>query len=232
MVMLHALEHQGRHREAIRLLDEFPDYPAFLWFRLAINCGPVWPVKRVPSDRASLVLEVAKEIMRRGVKADDLVACFTVLGEDGLANEAAKRNPDHLRQAEAFRAWRDGDLTTSLAILRELVARMRGPWARGFLQWWVSVVAFDAGNYTEAVEAMAAFEREGLGPWRAWGLAELLVRRAMTEQAIGRPDLAAASLDRFLQASKRADPDLPLLAEARALRAKLEKPRAVQGGKP
>jgi hypothetical protein len=166
------------------------------------------------------------------VKADDLVACFTVLGEDGLAMEAAKRNPDHLRQAEAFRAWRDGDLQTSLAILRELVARMRGPWARGFLQWWLSLVAFEAGNYPEAVEAMAAFEREGLGPWRAWGLAELLVRRAMAEQDMSRPDLAAASLDRFLHASKRADPDLPLLTEARALRARLDGAPAGKQGKP
>ena len=57
--------------------------------------------------------------------------------------------------------------------------------------------------------------------WRAWAYPRSLLALARIEAKLGRPAAARPLLDRLLVAFARAEPDHPVLAEARALRARL-----------
>ena len=59
------------------------------------------------------------------------------------------------------------------------------------------------------------------GAWRGEGLAKALYWSALAHDRLGERAKALEKLDRLLVAWRRADPDLALLGEARALRRRL-----------
>ena len=73
----------------------------------------------------------------------------------------------------------------------------------------------------EGIAAVEEFERGPGNIWRGWRLAELLLGKARAHERLGEPEKAIATVDRLLAGWKHADPDLPRLAEAKALRAHL-----------
>jgi hypothetical protein len=125
-------------------------------------------------------------------------------------------------QYEALRAWRAGDSAEALgALKRQLETGIEPPggYHPAYLLAEVSVASDDPAGALSAIDRYRRSRVQGY-----WGLVAtprcgLLAARAHI--ALGHPDEARRELDRLLAELKRADPDLPLLREARALQASL-----------
>jgi hypothetical protein len=173
-------------------------------------------------DRGPALRE-GEDIRRVGDVSSGLFTGYFLLGEDGRAAEVAGGLRGGERELyEGILLWRRGDAAAAAARLRPLLAA--DPVRREFWNWWFAYVAFDARLDAEAIAAAERFEASAtfaLAPWRGWGLARLQVRQAEAHVRLGDRAAALATLDRLLARWKRADPGLPLLAEARALRERL-----------
>lgn len=134
--------------------------------------------------------------------------------------------------AEVHRAvaqWRTGEAAAAADRLGEILASAAGP------SWWVAwfraEALFDAGRYAEAAEALRHFQAsfpigEGSSPLihRGWAYPKSLFLLARSHEELGQRESARAEVEKLLALWKNADPDLPLLAKARALRARLASP--------
>jgi len=214
-MMIQALEHQGRRREALRVVDAYPvDAAVQHWIRYLLLLGD-------PDPRPAL--REAREVMRLGHPAVQWLAPgVLVLGDEKLADEAARHiKIEGLRSYyDGLLAWRHGDGEGALEILRPLRARWSGGYRAG-LDYRLALVAFDARHDAEGVASVESFEREAGDIWRGWRLADLLLLKAQAHERLGEREKAIATVDRLLAAWKHADADLPRLAQARALRAHL-----------
>ncbi|MBI5066792.1 MAG: protein kinase [Deltaproteobacteria bacterium] len=212
------LEHQGRRREALAALEpgRAPDlHPEVRrWAR--------WALLMDQRDRRP-ALAMAEGIRQTGETRQGLFTGYFLLGEDRRAAESAVGLRGYDRELyEGILLWRRGDAVAAAARLRPLLSA--DPNRRDFWSWWFSYVAFDAHLDAEAIAAADRFEASryyALVPWRGWGLARLQVRKAEAQARLGDRAAALATVDRLLDRWKQADPDLPLLAEARALRRRL-----------
>ncbi len=122
---------------------------------------------------------------------------------------------------EALRARDRGDVEGARRILDGL---RRGPsrptsHAASFV---LGRICFEARDDACAVEAFDQFQRHHwLFDVSAWAYPRSLLLRASSEERMGRREEARATVERLLAIWKHADADLPLLAEARALQARL-----------
>lgn len=214
-MMIHALEHQGRRREALHVADAYPiDAAGHHWVRYLLLMGD-------PDARPAL--REAREVMRLGHPALEwLVPGALELGDEKLAAEAARHiKIDGLRSLyDGLIAWRRGNAQGALEILRALRSRWSG-WNRATIDYRLARIAFDARHDAEGIALVEDFERRPGDIWRAWRLAELLLLKARAHERLGEREKAIATVDRLLAAWKHADPDLPRLAEAKSLRARL-----------
>jgi len=225
-VMIQALEHQGRRREALRIVDATPtDAADHHWTRYLLLMGDSDP---------RLALREAREVMRLGpAMVQWLAPGVLLLGDEELAAEAAR----HIKFEglsslyDGLLAWRHGNAQGALEILRPLRPR-RSDWFRVYLDYWVARVAFDARHDAEGIASVEQFEHRPAGLWRAWRRAELLLWKAQAHERLGEPEEAMATVDRLLAGWKHADPDLPRLAEAKALRARLGASMSQRGRPP
>jgi len=214
-MMIHALEHQGRRREALRVVDAIPTNAAdHHWGRYLLLMGD-------PDPRPAL--REAREMIRLGhVGVQWLAPGVLVLGDEKLAAEAARdiKFEGLSSLYDALLAWKHGNTQGALEILRTLRAG-RGGRFRVSLEYRLALVAFDARHDAEGIASAEEFER-GVGDiWRGWRLAELLLLKAQAHERLGEREKAIATVDRLLAGWKHADADLPRLAEAKALRAQL-----------
>lgn len=172
--------------------------------------------------------------MRLGVSVQWLALGQLLLGDEKLAAEAA-RSIKYDGLGPLYRgvlAWRHGDAQGALEILRPIRPR-RDPSFRGLLDYWLARAAFDARYDAEGIASVTEFERDApVGVWRGWALAELLLLKAQAHERLGEHDQAIATVDRLLAGWKRADADLPRLAEAKALRVHLGASAWVPGRPP
>ncbi|MEI6226964.1 MAG: tetratricopeptide repeat protein, partial [Deltaproteobacteria bacterium] len=151
------------------------------------------------------------------------------LAEQGraLAEKLPEGNPERMMWSAVadWKAGRAADAATSLAsLLDKLKARDAPP------AYLLGRMLADAGR---CEEALVEFDRlVGHFPW-AWAQANAgwsvrmplaLLEGARCQVKLGRPAEARARLDRLLAMWKDADPDLPALADAKALRAKVAGP--------
>jgi len=147
----------------------------------------------------------------------------------GLDVEAAARaqmlKPGSLseRQYVAVRALRDGRPTDAAEILAE-VAR-RSPDVEP--QFLLGIALSGAGRHAEALQAFEAvcarqpiFARAAVYVFRPW--ADLLAAESLAR--LERREEARARVTAWLDTWRGADPDLPLLAQARALKRRLDLP--------
>jgi eukaryotic-like serine/threonine-protein kinase len=213
-MMIQALEHQGRRREALRIADAAPlDAASHHWTRHVLLLGD-------PDPRPSL--REARESMRLGHPAVQWLApSALILRDEKLASEAARHiKYEGLRSLyDGLLAWRHGNGQGALEILRPLRSRPSG--FRVILDYWLARIAFETRRDAEGIASVEQFERGPTGVWRAWNLADLLVWKAEAHERLGERDKAIATVDRLLAGWKHADADLPRLAEAKALRARL-----------
>jgi hypothetical protein len=120
------------------------------------------------------------------------------------------------RFATTMLAWVRGERSVALAGLRALDAP-----AGGFVPYFHGRLAAELGLHEEAVEALARQEGPVLlgtdGPLMGWLEARGRLTRARSLDALGRRAEARAAVERQLLLFRGADPDLPLLAEAKAV---------------
>ena len=175
---------------------------------------------------------VREYLLGRRVRDPSWAGTFAYFGLGERAAELAKGLVPGSAAERAYRAntaWRAGRPAERLAFLREQLAAMPNVPAA----FWLGEALAASGNFAEAVAEFQRVERLFVSrftvPWRPSFWAESIVRRARSLAELGRTADAAAALDRFLAIWKRADADLPLLAEARQLRGRLqERERANQ----
>jgi tetratricopeptide (TPR) repeat protein len=219
-----ALALQGRRREAMAAMatwESIPvaaDYPAEPWFPFNR-----WILKVDERDPGPGMREAAGLRRKRDGKHSHAVyLLLPVLGDDaGAAQAVAGMDKGQDRELhDAIAAWRRGDSDDALTRIRSIIARY--PLMDSLGHWWLAYVAFDARQDELALRAVESYERVPwqpipLGMWRPWGLGRLLYKKALAQDRMGDQAGAVATVERMLAMWKKADPDLPMLAETRAL---------------
>jgi hypothetical protein len=122
---------------------------------------------------------------------------------------------------DAIRALRRGDRDGALAIVR---ASPAPPIPMVYI---AGETALEAGNPALAVKWLERLRvmtmGDGGGLWRAWAYPRSLYLSAVAHEQLGQPERALTRVDELLRTWRHADPGTPLLADARALRARLER---------
>lgn len=115
-------------------------------------------------------------------------------------------------------AWKRGDPDAALATLRAIEAA-----SPGIASYFLGTICAATGRDEEAVAALRRYERVNHSEflYRSWALPKALYLRARSHERLGEREDATATIDRLLVMWRRADTDLPLLARATALRARL-----------
>jgi tetratricopeptide (TPR) repeat protein len=214
-----AVAYQGRRREALELAARVPEeaeekrgYRLALRVELTMGDGPTEAVLR---DTRAL----AQSHAPKSAKGRALV--LVLLGEEEAAARFAKDLPEAARETyEAALAWRRGDRVGALARLRGLSkspdVELKGP-----ALFLLAKIAAEAGRHDEVVQAVEAFRTTPGGAWRSWAWPQALLLQAKALEHRGERGKARASIDEVLAMWKGADPDLPMLAQARAMRGRL-----------
>jgi len=213
----HVLAHAGRLREGLADLDRAGERP-----------GTDYPFNRQVTARylaAAGDLEGARRAARWGdlFTVHDAMMLAAVGDRQRLAALIAETGADtafNSRFLRALAAIAEGRWPSALPDLR--AADRRGVSFAPFYRGWA---AAEAGLDAEAVEALGRFEGPLLygsdGYEAPWLLARARYLRARSLERLGRRAEALREVDLQLERWAGADPDLPLLAELRALRARL-----------
>jgi tetratricopeptide (TPR) repeat protein len=139
---------------------------------------------------------------------------------EGLAeNGPADRHAVCVGMARAVVRWKRGKPEEALAILAR--------YPIGTSDFYRGEIYADLGRDQEAIEALRRYRpRRGLNFWEGgldrWNYPRSLYLEARSLGRLGSTEEARAVLERFFRLWERADPDLPLLAEAKALRSHLQ----------
>jgi eukaryotic-like serine/threonine-protein kinase len=133
----------------------------------------------------------------------------------------------YTRLLRAVSAYRAGDRKAALAELRTI-----DKGTTSLAPYFHGLAAAEAGLDDEALDAFRRFERPAFcgseGFQVPWFLARARLLMARSLDRLGKADEARNVLDLQLARWKDADPDLPMLAELKALRKKLDVPRSVK----
>jgi len=214
---------QGRFDEAMAVLDEpsargdADDLGGLSIVRTAIVAGR--------GDPSQLWREAARFQELDATYAAEAAIMLTLAGDVTHAAELARRLPSGslaAAQYQALVAWRQGDPARAQGLLA--AAERREPWpAEGlFPSFLAAEVAAAEGDHHEVLAASARFRQLWpRGYWYGWGSSRLLYLTASAHAALGERAAARADLDRLLARLRRADRDLPLLRDARALSRRL-----------
>ena len=127
------------------------------------------------------------------------------------------------REYAALVAWRRGDVDGALAQLAALEARDVWPVWGLPPAYLIAEVSAAAGLDSETLAAVERFRNlPPRGFWRAFAYPRSLFLAAQAHARLGDREAARREIDALLRALwKKADPDLSLLRQARALRARL-----------
>lgn len=218
LAMLRA--YAGRQREAWKLLERArqigKDLPAgsfdgAVWKALEGNPDGVWrDAQRAlqaeghpkAGGRYALMMAYAGD-PQRAAKLEHLIS-------KGTPQEEAYR---------AIQAWRRGDLAAALTIARAVPAPQIP------VLYMMGEIALDSGDPALAAESLerVRLNTMGDGLLRAWVYPRSLYLSAVAYEQLGQPERALARVQELLSAWRHADADSPLLANARALRLRLER---------
>lgn len=225
-VLAQARAAQGRRGEALRMLDTMvrsaPDEQARRDIRV------VRAQHLMGDGDAAAVWADAEAVLAVDPRVAGVLAPYLAwLGELAHARELASHLEPGSPGYELFAAaaaWKEGHPAVARAILEALEARdplpFGGVLAPAFLR---GEVAADEGLDAEAVEALRRFQRLPVHPyWQSWAYPRSLFLLARSLDRLGKRAEACAELDRLLRLWAHADPGLPLLKQAQALKARLD----------
>ncbi len=221
--LLDILGAQGRFAEAWRLLRSLPgavdgmrpgDLPRVRGL-LAAGTGEAGLL----GDAATAVVKLQPEA------SGDALVLLALVGDPALAQRlAAALDPasTEAQEVAALVAWRRGERAAAAASLALL--EQRDPWPNVAIApaYLIAELTAGGGEPSEVVAAVERFHRMWpRGVWRGWAWSRSLLLEARARERLGQPDAARAGAERLLVVLRRADPDLRLLTEARALRDRL-----------
>lgn len=182
----------------------------------------------VGDGRPGPVWEEARELLATDPNAAAAHAVsLAYLGDlEHAAELAVHLRPGSPRQEtyEAVVLWKRGEREAALWRLREIAARSSFDADLAIAPAYLhGELAARTGADAEAVEALRDFQSLFLPTmmWRSWAYPRSLVLAAASLERLGRRAEALEEVERLLAQWKGADPRLPLLAEAKALRARL-----------
>jgi tetratricopeptide (TPR) repeat protein len=224
-VLAHALAAQGRRAEALHMLDAMAKRAANDEVRRDVRLVRA-QLYAGDGDAAGVWAE-AKAVLAMDPRAAGPLAVYLAwLGDSGHARELATHlsSPSLTQLFTAAVDWRAGRHAVARANLEALEARDPLPIealiAPAFLR---AEVAADEGLDAEAVEALRRFQWLPVQTyWRSWAYPRSLFLLARSLERLGKRDEARTELDRLLRLWAHADPGLPLLKDARALKARLD----------
>jgi tetratricopeptide (TPR) repeat protein len=228
-VLATALDYQGRHREAWAAVASIPNPDVRDYSRLmhlfCLSCRPA----------DGEVQRLARSVLASGYHASEWLPLHLLIhGEAREAADLATRfasGGQGMRQYRALVAWKSGERERALAEL-EAMAR-RGPsYSRPAAGYLLAALAREEGRDGDLVALVDKLGRAAPSAWHDVAYPESLYWASLAHDRLGQRDLARARIEQLLGFWAKADPDLPLLAEARALRQRLEKQAAGPGGKP
>lgn len=218
-----ALAGQGRLRAALDALDEgtrrakVPSPVEPVYVRAALLAGSADAPARWRAATTAHALDAGH--------AADLAVLLLLKGDAPHAAELAaglREGTAAAAQYQALLAWRRGDAAGAAARLTAAEAANRWPTEGLAPAFLLAEVSAAAGLPRETLDAVERYRRlMPLGYWSSWARLRTMLLAGRAHLALG--DLAAArrEADQLLSLLRRADADLPLLAEARALRARL-----------
>jgi tetratricopeptide (TPR) repeat protein len=220
---------QGRLRAARPHLDPTlpAGVPALDRYILASRRAIPLSVQRDAAGVRQLVEATRRDSLEL---AADLAPKLAYAGDTDRAlalREPLAQNRASLDLLDALVAWRRNGASAGLPGLRRLLRGeprvVTASLPPEMIPWLVAEAALEAEGPEAALMALRRFQRfyMPLGFGRVWLLPRALVLEARLLDRLGRRGEAREALARFESLWRRADPDLPLLAEARALRSAL-----------
>ncbi len=218
--------YQGRYRDALRVLDGMPEQVS-LADRTAVP-----PRMRTAifsfAGSAEKAWGAARKLVESGGGVDLIPMHLALAGDLAHAAEAARLLLPGSRQLafyEAVQTWRSGKVDEAASQLRAL---SDGKYASDRALAFGLLGELEAGRRRE-LPAIEALERYRAAPMpirpsadAALRLPRTLLLLAQAYDRTGNRALARERLDELLEGSKRADPDLTLLREAKVLQARLQ----------
>ena len=215
--LVQALTYQGRHREARAELDRMRAEGE------GMMRGTGYRAAWLLGEGRSVVPEIERETERlsgaAGTRsAGPLAVALALFGEVEKAKALALRmGAEKDGGLVAVLRWREGDREGAVATLRAQEAK-----GSAGASYVLGELLAEARRDREAVPTLRAFQGKYFDPWiRCWAYPRSLLLVAASLERLGDRDGARAEVDRLLAIWQRADADLPALAEARALRARL-----------
>jgi tetratricopeptide (TPR) repeat protein len=214
---------QGRFAEGWRLLRALPAGApglspgalAHVRAQLAAGSGELGLLR----DAATIAVRL------QGDQAGTSLVLLALAGDAATARQLAAPldvNSTAAREIAAIETGRRGDRAGALAALALL--ERRDPWTDEAIApaYLLAELGSAGGEPSEVVAAAERFQRIWPGaPWRGWGWSRSLLLEARAQERLGERAAARATVERLLAVLRRADPGLPLAAEARALRDRL-----------
>jgi eukaryotic-like serine/threonine-protein kinase len=177
-------------------------------------------------DRAAVWAEVEQALAIDPRLAAEHAVSLASLGDLEHAELLARQLPPGSQiqaTVEALASLGRGEREAGLERLRQISSRAP------IFTWRVSPLFIlgerlvAAGKDAEAIDVLRRAQAlyVPMAMWRSWAYPRSLLLLARAYQRTGRVDEARESLDRMLSDWKDAEPDVPLLSEARALRSQL-----------
>jgi tetratricopeptide (TPR) repeat protein len=216
---------QGRRKEARRVLDAMRDIPGvavvYHEYRLLHFVGDGATAEaRAESD---LLLRAVRETPPDFREQERLAAVAAMACNPERAAELVRAvepgSPAGLL-CRAMLAWQTGRIDAAAADFRPLADRQDH--FRHFALYALGDVEEARGRHAEALAALDKFRAIwGGGYWTSWARPRSQIIEARALEALGRRNEAQEKVRVFLETWRDADPDLPLLAEAKALQARL-----------
>jgi tetratricopeptide (TPR) repeat protein len=214
---------QGRFAEAWRLVRELPRGTDGLLPDELARIGSM--VAAGEGNKRVLGEEATRAVRLKARDPGDALVLLALMGDVALALDLATALPKGsvaAQQVEAVATWKRGDAGSAAAALTLL--EQHDPWPDDGLApaYLLAELNDAAGRPDEVTAAVERFHR--MWPrtiWRGWAWSRSLLLAARAEERLGRREEALATVERLLAVLRRADPGLPLLADARALRERL-----------
>jgi tetratricopeptide (TPR) repeat protein len=227
------LLYQGRYREALVVLDAMPEEAA-LPERVGIPARLRTAI-HASTGSADLAWGAARKLVESGGGVDLIPVDLALAGDRAHAAEAARLLVPGSRQLalyQAVEAWRAGRLDEAAAGLQVISNGKYAP-DRALATALLGELEAGRGRDPAAIENLERYRTTGArqsGARAAIQLPRTLLLLAQAYQRTGDLGRARERVDELLGMWERADPGLPLLREARALQARLDRAAAGKAG--